>query len=389
MSHPSSSSSLSQQTLLPFLKLARTEGVGGKGYHQLLKRYHTPEAALEALPNLVRSKNKLKKFIIPDDKIIQQEIHQTQEYGGQFILHGTKEYPPLLNMLEDAPPVLITLGNSEFLQKKNVAIIGARNASLHGIKMAENLAADLSAHHIGITSGLARGIDTAAHKGALYTGFTIAVIGCGIDIVYPEENKPLQTLIAEKGLILTEFPIGTQPQAMNFPRRNRIIAGLCWGCIVIEAAQNSGSLITAKLALDYHRPVFAVPGSPIDPRCKGSNNLIRMGAILTENALDVISELPQSTPKDHFNSIKTDLFSYTDSSNVTIPHDKDTFKENFDKEPPKTVEDCILSMLSTTPTSIDLILRNVPYPASEIHSTLTLLEIQNKIIFHHHGYLLK
>lgn len=389
MSKKPLSSTLSVKQLLPYLKIARTEGIGGIRYRQLLDHYQTPEAVLEILPKLKRSKDSTKKFQVPDNKILHREINQTLELGGQFVLRGTLEYPPLLDMLEDAPPILIAMGNIELLKKRNVAIVGARNASIHGIKMAENLAADLSAHQIGITSGLARGIDKAAHKGALYTGFTIAVIGCGIDIFYPTEHKDLQKSIAEKGVVLTEFSIGTQPQAMHFPRRNRIISGLSWGCIVIEAAQHSGSLITAKQALDYNRPVFAVPGSPIDPRCKGSNNLIRMGAILTENAMDIISELPHPLIQENTYS-NTDLFTYSSAAENISLQNKNLPQVNIpDKNNSRTIEDDILFLLSATPTPIDLILRNVHYPTNEIQSALTLLEIQQKIFLCHNGYILK
>lgn len=377
---------LSKEKLFPFLKLARTEGIGSIRYHQLLQRYHTPEAALEALPSLKRSKDPNKKFHIPSDISISEEIDKTFEYSGQFILHGTTLYPPLLSMLDNAPPILITLGNPHFLHQKNVAIVGARNASIHGIKMAENLAADLSAHQIGVTSGLARGIDEASHRGALYTGFTIAAIGCGIDVVYPAEHKNLQQQIAQKGVIVTEFPIGTQPQSINFPRRNRLIAGLCWGCVVIEAAQHSGSLITAQLALQYNKSIFAVPGSPLDPRCKGSNNLLRSGAILTENATDILNELPQFTTEIETKSKKTDLFSY---SSPSIPPATSVKKSSYSTEQQnKSIEEYILSLLSTTPVSVDLIIRTIPYSTTEILSTITLLEIQKKILLQHNGYIL-
>lgn len=385
MSVPSTTS-LSIHKLFPYLKLARTKGVGGVRYHQLLKRYHSPEAALDILPSLKCSQGLSKRFQLPSDDSIMEEIERTLNHSAQFILYGTPEYPPLLGLLEDAPPILITLGNITHLQKKNIAIVGARNASIHGIKMAESLAADLSTHQIGVTSGLARGIDRAAHKGALYTGFTIAAIGCGVDVAYPLEHKALQQEIAQQGVLITEFPIGTQPQATNFPRRNRLIAGICWGCTVIEAAQHSGSLITANLTLEYHKPVFAVPGSPLDPRCKGSNNLLRTGAILTESAADIVNELPDfETGKPRIPQ-KTDLFSYA-------PPDQPVMDLNhhpvLDEPQHETIESYILSLLSTVPTPLDLIIRNTHYPATEILSTLTLLEIQSRILLQHNGYVLK
>ncbi|MDI2090523.1 DNA-processing protein DprA [Commensalibacter sp. TBRC 16381] len=377
-----SSSHLSIQSLSDHLRLARTEGVGANRYHQLLKHYKSAAAALEALPTLRRGKDPNKKFVIPPISSIMKEIEKTFEYSGQFLIHGYMDYPPLLSQLNDAPPVLTVLGNPDLLHKPNVAIVGARNASIHGIKIAENLAADLSSHKIGIISGLARGIDQAAHKGALYTGFTIAAIACGIDITYPSEHLKLQQEIAQKGVIISEFPFGTAPQAAHFPRRNRLIAGLCHGCVVIEAALNSGSLITSKMALNYHKPIFAVPGSPLDPRCRGSNNLLRMGAVLTENALDVLSELPEFSPNPIHGINNQDLFS---TSLITQP---DANPSNNFTQPPDNPEDYILSLLSSSPVPIDTLIRDLPYSTPEILGTLTVLEINNKIIFQQNGYIL-
>ncbi|CAI3926225.1 DNA-processing protein DprA [Commensalibacter communis] len=378
------SKNLSIQKLSSYLRLARTDGIGAIRFHQLLKKYHTPDAALDILPSLLRNKKNSTYFSPPPLSIIIEEIEKTFELQGQFLIHGFDDYPALLTQLDDAPPVLTVLGNAGFLHQQNIAIVGARNASMHGIRIAESLAADLAAHSIGVTSGLARGIDQAAHKGALYTGFTIAAIACGIDIVYPTEHEKLQKQIADKGVIISEFPFGTSPQATHFPRRNRLIAGLCHGCVVIEAALNSGSLITSKLALNYNKPIFAVPGSPLDPRCKGSNNLIRMGAVLTESALDIIPELSPFITNNH-KPFKPDLFTDIEPSIATIDKQSmDTIQETTCN----SIEDEIIALLSTTPIPIDLIIRHLSYSATEILSTITLLEINNKIIFQHNGYIL-
>lgn len=374
--------------LISYLTLARTENIGAIRYRQLLNTYKNPEQALRALSSLNLKKDRSKKFNIPTTASILREIENTFNANAQFILYGFDDYPKLLSHIYDPPPILTVLGNKQYLDKKNIAIVGARNASLHGVQIAQNLATELSSYGIGITSGLARGIDQAAHKGALYTGFTIAAIACGINIAYPHEHTKLQNKIAEQGVVVTEFPFGAQPQATHFPRRNRLIAGLCHGCVVIEAALNSGSLITSKLALDYHKPIFAVPGSPLDPRCKGSNNLIRSGAILTEEALDVLSEIPEFSLNNSFlNSQKLAL------QNKTKPS-KDLFsassKQILNKDTHHlSIEDYILSLLSTTPVSIDTILRNAPFPASKILSCMTLLEINSKILYQQNGYVLK
>lgn len=380
-----SSNTIPIPKLASYLRLARTDGIGAVRFHQLLKRYHTPEAALEALPSIQRNKKTATNFSPPPLSLIIEEIEKTYAYGGQFILHGFDDYPELLAQLDDAPPILTILGSAKLLHRQNVAIVGARNASMHGLKISESLAADLAAHSIGVTSGLARGIDQAAHKGALYTGFTIAAIACGIDIVYPSEHQKLQKEIAEKGVIVSEYPLGASPQATHFPRRNRLIAGLCHGCVVIEAALNSGSLITSKLALSYNKPIFAVPGSPLDPRCKGSNNLLRMGATLTENALDILPELSVLTAKKK-TAFKPDLFAELDYAVKTT--NTQTEAEAETQTNPTMIESEILALLSTTPTPIDLIIRHLSYSATETLGALTLLEISNQIIFQHNGYIL-
>lgn len=379
-----SSNTISIQKLASYLRLARTDGIGAVRFHQLLKRYHTPEAALEALPSIQKNKKTAISFSPPPLSVIIEEIEKTHSYGGQFIVYGFDDYPELLAQLDDAPPILTILGKAELLHQQNVAIVGARNASMHGVKIAESLAADLAAHSIGVTSGLARGIDQAAHKGALYTSFTIAAIACGIDIVYPNEHQKLQEEIAKKGVIVSEYPLGVSPQATHFPRRNRLIAGLCHGCVVIEAALNSGSLITSKLALSYNKPIFAVPGSPLDPRCKGSNNLLRMGATLTESALDILPELSTLTTKKKI-VFKEDLFTDLEQSIKT----KNTrAATQINTATAHSIEAEIIALLSTTPTPVDLIIRHLSYSATETLGAITLLEINNQIIFQHNGYIL-
>lgn len=379
-----SSNTIPIPKLASYLRLARTDGIGAVRFHQLLKRYHTPEAALEALPSIQKNKKTAISFSPPPLSVIIEEIEKTHSYGGQFIVYGFDDYPELLAQLDDAPPILTILGKAELLHQQNIAIVGARNASMHGVKIAESLAADLAAHSIGVTSGLAKGIDQAAHKGALYTSFTIAAIACGIDIVYPNEHQKLQEEIAKKGVIVSEYPLGVFPQATHFPRRNRLIAGLCHGCVVIEAALNSGSLITSKLALSYNKPIFAVPGSPLDPRCKGSNNLLRMGATLTESALDILPELSTLTTKKKI-VFKEDLFTDLEQSIKT----KNTrAATQINTATAHSIEAEIIALLSTTPTPIDLIIRHLSYSATETLGAITLLEINNQIIFQHNGYIL-
>src|SRR6201999_1610 len=221
---------------------------------------------------------------------IRREVERTERIGARYIAACEPDYPESLAAIEDAPPVMVAGRNLELLERPTVAIVGARNASMNGRKMAARLAADLGEAGFVVVSGLARGIDTEAHKAALAHG-TIAVVAGGIDVVYPPENRDLQARIFDQHCIVAEAPLGTEPMARHFPRRNRIISGLAPGVVLVEAAKNSGSLITARMALEQGREVFAVPGSPLDPRAQCTNGLIRDGATLTETADDVLRVL--------------------------------------------------------------------------------------------------
>ena len=275
------------------LRLARTEGVGPVTYRRLLLRYGAPEAALDALPHLARGAGRTTAPHIPSLSDMAREMDGVERLGGRMLFLDDPDYPQLLAQLETGPPVISVLGDVACFKLRAVALVGARNASANGRRVAEILAADLALSGLAVVSGLARGIDAAAHEGALRTGCTIAAIAGGLDIPYPPENAALQARIAERGAVVAEAPLGTAPQARHFPRRNRVIAGLSQGVIVVEAAPQSGSLITARMAREANRELFAVPGSPLDPRCRGSNDLIRSdNAYLTESAADVLAQLP-------------------------------------------------------------------------------------------------
>ena len=272
------------------LRLARSEGVGPITWRRLLARYRTPGAALAALPLLAQSGGKSSPPATPSVADAKREFEQTEKLGGRLIFIGDPDYPPLLADLDDAPPVIAVLGDAALLAAPAIAIVGGRNASAAGLHLAELLAEDL-ASHLTVVSGLARGIDGIAHTAAMRTGRTVAAIAGGLDVAYPVENTNLQRLIGERGAVITEAAPGAQPQARHFPRRNRLIAGLSLGVVVVEAARRSGSLITARIAQELGREVFAVPGSPLDPRARGGNDLLRDGAILTEAAEDVLDNL--------------------------------------------------------------------------------------------------
>lgn len=264
------------------IRLARTEGIGPVGYSRLLARFQSGLAATHALEAMGRP-------LLPPAGA-EAEVEAAGRVGARHLLLGDPDYPPLLATLPDPPPLLLVCGKAALAARPVVAIVGARNASAAGRRLAHELAQGLGAAGWVVASGLARGIDSAAHEGAL-AGGTIACVAGGPDVAYPPENAALQARIATGGLLIAEQPPGTQPQARHFPRRNRLIAGVASGVVVIEAAPGSGSLITARLAAEAGREVMAVPGHPADPRSRGGNALIRDGATLVETAADVLAAL--------------------------------------------------------------------------------------------------
>ncbi len=271
---------------LDWLRLIRSENVGPITFRRLLERFGSAAAALRAVPDLARRGGRARAIqICPRDRA-EAELAAVEAAGAQLVALAEPDYPPALAHVEDAPPILCLAGNIHLLQRTVVAIVGARNASINGQRLARDLAGDLAAAGYVVASGMARGIDAAAHQGSLQGG-TVGVLGGGIDVIYPKENKDLFEAVRAQGVLVSESPPGTEPQARHFPRRNRIISGISLGVVVIEARPQSGSLITARMALEQGREVFAVPGSPLDPRSRGANDLIRQGAVLTETAADV------------------------------------------------------------------------------------------------------
>jgi DNA processing protein len=256
---------------------------------QLIARFGSPAAALAAVPDLAR-RGGGKAPALRSREDAEREIAKVEKLGAKFLALGQGLYPRLLAGLEDAPPLLIAKGDLTLLDRQSVAMVGARNASAAACRFARGLAHDLGQHGLVVVSGLARGIDSAAHDGSLGTG-TIGVIAGGNDFFYPPENRQRQEAMSERGLVLAEMPPGTEPRARHFPYRNRIIAAMSSGTVVVEAAPRSGSLITARLAAEAGREVMAVPGSPLDPRAQGCNQLIRDGATLVQNAADVIEAI--------------------------------------------------------------------------------------------------
>ncbi len=281
---------LSLAEKLAWLRLGRTENVGPITFFQLLQHYGSAEAALAALPELAARGGRRRRLKVMAAAAATAEVEAHERLGARLIAWIEPEYPDALAEIPDPPPVISVLGNPHLLQRRAVAVVGARNASANGRMLARQIAAGLGGDGFCVVSGLARGIDAAAHVAATDTG-TVAVFAGGIDVVYPKENQALFEKILAQGAVIAENPPGIEPQARHFPRRNRLISGLSLGVCVIEAAARSGSLITARMALEQGREVFAVPGSPLDPRCRGTNGLIRNGAVLCESAADIVEAL--------------------------------------------------------------------------------------------------
>lgn len=288
--------SLASMPLLDVLRLIRTNNVGTVTFYRLIERFGTASKALERLPELAQrggAKQPLQAY--PKVKA-ETELEKVEAYGAKMVVYGAPDYPKLMMTMDDPPPILTILGDANLWRSNQlVAMVGARNASANGCAFAGRLARELGEQGYKIVSGLARGIDTFAHQKSLDTG-TIAVVAGGIDHLYPPENKQLFAELRERGAIISEQPFGQVPFHTSFPSRNRIIAGMTLGTVVVEAALKSGSLITARNALDYHREVFAVPGSPMDPRAKGCNQLIRDGATMVESVTDILNQLKHITP---------------------------------------------------------------------------------------------
>lgn len=282
--------SLSEAERRDWLRLARTENVGPVAFEQLLARFGSASRALDALPELARRGGRVRPLSAPTPAEAEAELQAGARIGARLLAACEPEYPQLLAAVDPPPPLLWVRGDPVLLNRPTVAMVGARIASAAGQRFARGLAGELGrAGHV-VVSGLARGIDAAAHEGALPTG-TIAVLGGGVDDVYPPENAALYDRVAETGCVVSESAVGRRAQAKDFPRRNRIISGLSQGVIVVEAELRSGSLITARLAGEQGREVFAVPGSPLDPRARGTNDLIRQGAVLCEGLEDVLRGL--------------------------------------------------------------------------------------------------
>ncbi|WP_074206400.1 DNA-processing protein DprA [Parasphingorhabdus marina] len=351
------------------LRLIRSSNVGPVSYYRLLKEFGTAKRALEALPDLARGGGRRRPEIASAETVA-REIESVQQVGGKYLFHDDPDYPAILSELRNAPPVLIWRGNISLLQNPSVAVVGARNASAASRSFARQLANELSEQGMTVVSGLARGIDTAAHEGSIQHG-PVAVIAGGTDVYFPPENQALQERIAETGLLLSEQPPGTEPHARHFPFRNRIIAGLATGALVIEAAPRSGSLITARLAAESGRQVMAVPGSPMDPRSQGCNSLIREGASLIQSAEDVLELI---RPIDERMSRPMPSEPQSRTKPAASPIDRPLVATNRQDQEAK-----IIDLLSATPVTVDELIRQSHLDPSDIQLILLELELAGKL----------
>jgi DNA processing protein len=328
----------------------------------LVARFGSASAALEAVPRLAR-RGGATNFEIPSIGQAEAEIEALAKLGGCFIASCEEQFPPGLAVIDPPPPILAVLGNPALLAREAVAIVGARNASALGRKFAATLAIELGKAGLMIASGMARGIDAAAHEAALATG-TCAVLAGGVDVVYPPEHRPLYDRLRTEGAIVSEMPMGESPQARHFPRRNRIISGISRGIVVVEAAESSGSLITASYALEQGREVFAIPGSPLDPRARGTNGLIRQGATLAQSAEDILGVL---------GPMLGNAFREPDNTPFRAPGDSGMGDDETEKLRCK-----ILELLAPSPVSIDELVRQCCAPAADVLSVLLEEELAGR-----------
>ena len=345
--------------LLARIRLIRSPSIGPVTYRQLIARFGSAQAALDAVPDLARRGGGKPPRLFGLDEA-ERERAKVEKLGARYLVLGQGLYPSLLAELDDAPPLLVAKGNIGLLDRPAVAIVGARNASAAACRFARGLAHDLGQQGLIVASGLARGIDSAAHDGALDSG-TVGVIAGGIDVFYPPENEDRQRAMFERGLVLAEMPPGTEPRARHFPYRNRIIAGLTLGTIVVEAAPRSGSLITARLAAEAGREVMAIPGSPLDPRAQGCNQLIRDGATLVQKAADVVEAVQPMKARV-----------------ASPPSAYEPQSEQFDGEAVEAVE----SLLGSSPVPVDEIIRLSGAPTGAVQMALLELDLAGRLDRH-------
>ncbi len=361
---------LSEQERIAWLRLIRSENVGTATFESLMRFYEKPSDALAAIPDLAKKGGK-RAIKVCSEQAAVEEIEAIEKIGAHLLCSCEADYPALLKEIKNPPPVLTVLGQRSVLKAPAVAFVGARNASLNGKNLTRKLALDCVDNSVSVVSGMALGIDGAAHEGALCStnsaAGTVAVLGCGVDVIYPAEHKNLYAEIKERGVIISEYPLKTRPAASNFPRRNRLISGLSLATLVVEAKENSGSLITAEFAKEQGRIVMAVPGSPIDDRSVVPNALIKAGAVLIQNSQDILNAISQKTSQDFALHDKT-----KEVALYRLPAE-DQISE---------ARDVVLSALSANPIAEDELSRQLSLPSSVVSVILLELELAGRIERH-------
>jgi len=362
---------LTEKQRIAWLRLIRSDNVGPSTFRHLINHYGSAEAALAMLPELSQRGGSTRAIRIADERDAVRELEAIHRFGARFVGIGEPDYPPALREIDGAPPLLAVKGNVPTATRPAIGIVGSRNASISGAKFTAMIARTCGEAGYAVISGLARGIDTAAHRASLETG-TIAAMAGGLDQPYPPENIGLLNDIWDgNGLAVSEMPFGWEPRARDFPRRNRLISGISLGVVVIEAATRSGSLITARLAGEFGRLVFAVPGSPLDPRCEGTNGLLKDGAMIVTTPNDIVDALrPLAEP---------DLFRPRPSE---APVER---SKPFSAPPADAERDHIVDALGPTPVEIDDIVRHTGLPISSIHSVLLELDMAGRLHRHPGG----
>ncbi|KEG19713.1 DNA-processing protein DprA [Bartonella bacilliformis] len=376
---------LTDHQRLNWLRLLRSENIGAVTFRNLIDHYQTAENALAALPELSHKGGLGKAIRIATLEDAEKEMNKAEKLGIRFIGLDEPGYPPFLRAMEASPPLITIKGNAAVFSKPSVGVVGSRNASAAGQKLTTQFSHFLGNTGFAIISGLARGIDSIAHQTSLLTG-TVAVMAGGIDHIYPSENKKLYNdIIDNGGAIISEMPISWKPRAIDFPRRNRIIAGLSLGLLVVEAAMRSGSLITARQAVEIGRLIFAIPGSPLDPRSIGTNNLIKEGALLITHPSDIIEALTPLIPNNTGYQLSFFEESYPiqlqqENHSLPKPNTKAPFADDAERA-------AILSALSTTPIDLDTLSSHSSVPLQNLYLLLIELDLAGKLTRHSGGYV--
>ncbi len=372
---------LSDQQRVDWLRLIRSPNIGPITFRDLLNQFGGASAAIKALEG---RNNSSRRFQLSSQEKALRELEIADKFGAHIVALGEAAYPRWLQSIDAAPPLIYMKGRLDLAQRPSVGIVGSRNASGAGLKFAGVLAQNLGEEGIVITSGLARGIDAAAHCAALPTG-TIAVLGGGLDHVYPAQNEEIYLRIASDGLLISERPLGVIAKAKDFPRRNRIISGISHGTIVVEAAMRSGSLTTARFASEQGREVFAVPGHPLDPRATGTNKLIQNGANLITSFEDVLESLrPQLSDQDCYNQTENQTSGFQETIESPLSMDEKS-KQNL-AQFERSDEDLkarVLELLGPTPIERDTLVRLLKCNAKDLQ--IVLLDLDLEGLIEHHG----